>query len=876
MPMTERASRSVRSQSAMIETVHVGHLRGYVVAGALCVTGVVGALAATSQASGSQASRAAITRTTSNNHAAHAALHCPWVSESLHHQASPASLAGQVLSKMTLAQKAGFVVLKTYPPLENSNLAIPSLCIPALTLSDGPNGVANGLTGVTQLPAAIGVAASFNPALARATGQVMAQETRAKGIATVQGPELNLARVPQSGRIFETYGEDPYLTSVLGVASIEGIQSTGEMANAKHVSAYTQETARLLLNQVVPPRPLAELYNAPFKAAVQQAHVASVMCSYGSLNGVNICSDPYLYATLKSWGFTGFVRSDLGAVRNVAQALRAGIALVKPASAPVVVRMVRAGTVSTSDLNRAAKSVLTRMFAFGMIAHPVSGSLLANTTTPAHTQVALTAAEQSVVLLKNQASVLPLAKTITSVAVIGASAQQSPQVSGGGSSAVRAPFVVTPLQAIRSSLGRNVRVSYSPGGPASLDLDTLSDVEIVSGTPLKLITPLKAAGAAGKSDISIELNRTLTAAAATASQPGTGEGWSHWRFKVRAKKSGIHEVSMQETGDTWLYLNGHLILASPGVHAPTDMATTVKLRAGHTYSFSARFYEEKGHAPPKFGIVNVTPQINAAVAAARSAKAAIIFAGSFSTEGGDSAGLNLPGDANALISAVAAVNSHTIVVLNTGNAVLMPWLRSVAAVVEAWYPGEQDGAAIAAVLSGAVDPSGRLPITFPTSSTAQPMSSPQLFPGVDLTVNFGTGLDVGYRWYQANGVKPLFPFGFGLDYTSFKLSHATLKKTSSGVTVKVTVSNTGTRSGADVVQAYVKYPSLAGEPPEQLRAFNRVVLRPSSSRTITMAIPSSGFTVFKNGSFTTVAGSYGIDIGQSSADLSVHLNVNLR
>jgi beta-glucosidase len=155
------------------------------------------------------------------------------------------------------------------------------------------------------------------------------------------------------------------------------------------------------------------------------------------------------------------------------------------------------------------------------------------------------------------------------------------------------------------------------------------------------------------------------------------------------------------------------------------------------------------------------------------------------------------------------------------------------------------------------------------------MSSPQLFPGVDLTVNFGTGLDVGYRWYQANGVKPLFPFGFGLDYTSFKLSRATLKKTSSGVTVQVTVSNTGTRSGADVVQAYVKYPSSAGEPPEQLRAFNRVVLRQSSSRTITMAIPSSGFTVFQNGSFTTVAGSYGIDIGQSSADLSLHLNVTL-
>ena len=203
-------------------------------------------------------------------------------------------------------------------------------------------------------------------------------------------------------------------------------------------------------------------------------------------------------------------------------------------------------------------------------------------------------------------------------------------------------------------------------------------------------------------------------------------------------------------------------------HAPVDIATTVHLREGHHYRFGARWFVVRHHVSPTFGIEDVTPQIRTAVALARRSSVAIVFAGDFTTEGADRSSLSLPGDENALISAVAAVNPHTIVVLNTGGAVLMPWLKHVAAVLEAWYPGAQDGAAIAAVLRGAVDPSGRLPITFPTSVKEQPTASDGAFPGVDSVVDYGTAtsaLDVGYRWYQAHDVTPLFPFGYGLDYT---------------------------------------------------------------------------------------------------------------
>ena len=257
---------------------------------------------------------------------------CPWVAQSRDHAKSDVALANEVLSRMSLSQRVSFAVLSTYPPLENQNLGVPSLCIPPLSLSDGPMGLANRLTGVTAFPAELGLAASFNPSLVRDVGAAIGHEARTKGISVMQGPGSNLLRVPLDGRSFETYGEDPFLASVMGVADMEGIQSTGVMAEAKHFGAYTQETARARLNQVVSARALAEIYDAPFRAVVEQGHVAGMMCAYGRLNGVDTCADPYIYATLRGWHFDGFVRSDQRAAHSIAAAFRAGISLVKPAS----------------------------------------------------------------------------------------------------------------------------------------------------------------------------------------------------------------------------------------------------------------------------------------------------------------------------------------------------------------------------------------------------------------------------------------------------------------------------------------------------------------------------------------------------------------
>jgi beta-glucosidase len=789
-----------------------------------------------------------------------AAARCPWVSQSRQGKGTAQSLAAEVLARMTLAQKASFVVIRTQPPIENTNLGIPSLCIPPLTLTDGPNGIAYHMHGVTQLPAAIGVAASFDTSIARATGVVMGQEARAKGIDASQGPELNLARVPEAGRIFEAFGEDPALTGAMGVANVEGIQSTGTMANLKHVTA------------------LAEVFNPPYEEAVQQAHVASIMCSYGSVNSVNDCSDPTVYAYLASWGFTGFVRSDLGAVPNkdTASAFRAGIALVKPGAPAALVALVRSGAIRVADLDRAVTEILTTMFRYGLIARPVRTRPSVNAIVPAHTRAALTGAESSMVLLKDAGAVLPLAHGIRSVAVIGAGAAH-PITAGDGSAAVVAPFVSTPLAALRSALGRSTTIRYAQGGVRSVQLRSITTGRIFSRRDFDTDEPLLHADRVepGKEDLTIVESRNVTDAVATATTPGTGKDWSSWSETVTPRSSGIYRIGLHQVGDTWLTMNNAPVLSSPGIHAPTLLSIAVSLQAGVHYTFAIRWFAVDGRPAPAFGIADETAQFDAAVAAARRSTVAVVFTGELQTEGSDRS-LALPGDADQLIAAVAAVNPHTVVVVNSGGAVLMPWLPKVAGVVEAWYPGEEDGTAVAAVLTGRFDPSGRLPITFPASPTAQPASSVGEFPGIDAGVSFGSGVDIGYRWYQANGVPPLFPFGFGLDYTSFALSDAhAVPLPAGGYAVQVDVTNTGTRSGADVVQAYVSDPPGLGEPPEQLRAFTKLAVAPGATARATLVLPPSSFISDAGGVPTVVAGKYVVGVGESSADLPIQLPVQV-
>ncbi len=395
---------------------------------------------------------------------------CPWLAAAIGAGQTPAQLAETVLRRMTVPEKLGELVLVDTGEYENLDAGVPRLCIPPLTLQDGPQGLAFGAEHVTQLPAPLGLAATFDTSLARAYGEVQGTEAIGQGVDVVQGPNLNIDRVPQSGRTYEGFGEDPTLVSAMGVADIQGIQSTGALAMAKHFAVYDQETDRGELDDLVSSRALHELYLAPFRAAVTEGHVAAVMCAYPRLNGTFQCQDGTLLDELAQWGFTGFVRSDLGSVHDPPAAIAAGTDLIKPAAVDRLATLVGQSGMPLSALDTAVARVLTTMFAHGLIGRPATGSPDSVVDPPAHAALALGVAERSAVLLKN-AGVLPLQPShLKSIAVIGAAASPAPVTTGYGSSKVLAPFVSTPLAAIRRRAGTGTAVTFADGGSTTKPL----------------------------------------------------------------------------------------------------------------------------------------------------------------------------------------------------------------------------------------------------------------------------------------------------------------------------------------------------------------------------------------------------------------------
>jgi beta-glucosidase len=822
----------------------------------------------------------------------------------------PATLAALVVSRMTLREKLGEIVLRSSGAYENVNAGVPRLCIPSLTLQDGPSGLAYGDTGVTQLPAPLGVAASFDPSLARQYGEVLGAEATGQGIDVVQGPNLNIDRVPQSGQGFTGFGEDPLLVSAMGDAEIHGIQSTGAMADAKHLGVYSQETNRGDLDVNVSDRALQEIYLAPFQSAVRQAGVATLMCAYPRLNGTFECENPALARELAQWGFTGFVRSDDGAVHNPVAAVPAGTDLLKPASVSSLRADVSKGALPVAAIDAAVQSVLTQMFAHGLIGRPLKGAPGTKVDTAGHTAVALQDAERSIVLLRNHGT-LPLnPKKLRSVAIIGSAAYDAPVAAGHGSSHVTAPFISTPLEAIKARLSPGTVVHYENGGATTRALPGIprADLSPASGRGHGLTLTI---GHLGRSSgVTTVVDPVAAASVRTQAlvrhspspikrnppaehQPGntpangphvaatsTGgsridlpRGWGPstvtWSGTLTVPRSGMYAFSLTGSGSTRLALDGRVAVSDELAHDRGTWSGAIDLMAGHRYQLQLRWVPlDNGdgvNSTMTVGMAYESSAIDAAAAAARAAQVAVVFVADYSGETFDRPTLELPGDQDALIRAVAAANRHTVVVLNTSGPVLMPWLKQVSSVVEAWYPGEEDGAAIAAILVGAVDPSGHLPVTFPASQTASAISSLAQWPGAGPVSTYSEGLDVGYRYDHQTGTRPLFPFGFGLSYTTFELGGLSVSPGPRAVRVSVRVTNTGHRPGGDVVQAYLTYPTAAGEPPGQLTAFRAVTLAPGGTAQVTLNITRSELARYQDSGWKVVPGRYTVGVGDSSA-----------
>jgi beta-glucosidase len=772
---------------------------------------------------------------------AQAAASCPWAT-------SHAPIARRVADLMSHMSLADEIFLVEGHGSSNAYVfdmpGIPSLCIPQLGEEDGPSGVADQQTGVTQLPAGVALAATWDPALARQYGKVIGAEEWGKGASVNLGPTVNIDRDPRWGRSFEAYTEDPFLNSSLGVGTIEGVQSQRVMSQVKHYAAYNQETNRNTPQDdvIVSQRTLHEIYFPAFSAAIKQAKAASVMCSYSTINGKYACQNNYLLTdTLKQhWGFPGFVTSDYGALHDVSGAA-AGTDQEQPENtyfgAPLQTG-VSNGTIPRAVLNAMVQRMLTEMFRFNLIAQPPTGTTSATVTTPAHVAVSRRVADAGTVLLQNTGNVLPLSASHGgNVAVIGPAASASPAYGGGGSAYVIPSAPITPLQGLQAAAGAGTTISYTQGLPTDTSLPAI---------PASALTPAYTPTPFG----------------------GTYTG------TLTAPETGTYVLSLANPcgcyTPTYLSLDGRQLLDDPGTPPVSQYSVAVNLTAGQTYAIkitgaSSNFSWGTPSA--------LAPGITAAANAARSAsRAVVVVSDDIESEATDRLSLNLPSAQDELISAVAAANPHTIVVVNAGAPIAMPWRGQVAGIIDAWYPGQTSGTSLADVLFGKVNPSGHLPVTFPASLGQVPASTTAQFPGTPSgRVLYSEGLDVGYRWYDAKDLQPLFPFGFGLSYTRFAFSH--LRVTPAGtdgtsdVTVSARVTNVGHRGGADIAQLYLGDPAGSGEPPRQLVGFRRVSLAPGQSARVRFTITPREEWWWSQaaGGWTQSPGTYKVYVGDSSA-----------
>ena len=767
---------------------------------------------------------------------------------------TPNARVDSLLKVMTLEEKISFLHGARDPKGEAGAgyiPGVPRLGIPPLRLTDGPAGVRTAQQA-TALPAPVMLSATFDPVLARRFGAVMGVEGRARDHDVLLAPMVNIVRVPTGGRDFETLGEDPLLASRLVAAEVEGIEAQGLMATVKHYVANNFERDRFTIDEMLDERTLHEIYLPGFEAGVD-AGAASVMCAYNQVNGAPSCDNPALLIDVlrKQFGFEGWVMTDWGAAHS-ADALAAGLDQEMPGTSfgrrPVYFRdslpaMVRAGRVPMALVDRAVRRILTQMDRMHLLdGVPPRPTIDVEADAATARDVALAGA----VLLRNEHATLPLTGAdVASLVAIGPAANAL-RYGGGGSSAVKAFHNESPIAALERRAGAGTEVLYVAG----IDVDGVS-------VPPDVLAPPGRATARGllrtAADSSTQVDTVIDYTGEHALPAGTR--WT-WHGTLTAPTTGDYELKLQTRGGSGtLSLDGERVLStggfgsnagafptSGGLSNPTAM---VSLTEDEQHDIAIT-YAGRGDQPLEIRLNWVTPArrqrfLDDAVVAARSAHAAVVFVADPSTEGRDRESLTLPGTQDALVAAVSAANPRTTVVLNAGAPVLMPWLDRTGAVLEMWYPGQEGGDATAALLLGQANPGGKLPVTFPRTDDQTPLGGhPERYPGVDGKVTYSEGIFVGYRWYDARGVEPLFPFGHGLSYTTFAYSALAIAPRDDGFDVTFHVRNTGTVTGAEVPQVYLGPPSSDHAPvpmePKKLVGFTRISLQPGEEQTVTIHV----------------------------------------
>ena len=753
--------------------------------------------------------------------------------------------------------------------------------VPAIRMSDGPAGVrGTSWSGSPSFsfPCGAALGATFDPELVTEIGGALARECIARGVNVLLGPTVNLARTPIGGRNFECFGEDPLLTAELAVGYIEGLQRSGVAACVKHFAANDAEFERMTVSVEVDEETLRELYLIPFEAAVTRAGVRCVMSAYNRLHGTFCSEHAWLLGDVLrgNWGFDGVVVSDWHGCHSGAASLRAGLDVEMPGP-PVhrgaaLAAEIDSGAASPDDLDRAADNVV-RLAAWTHAGRP-SGESDGDDGPDATRELIRRAAIAAMVLLKNDGGLLPLGLTTQRLALIGPNAAEG-KAQGGGSAHVTPERVVGPWEALRR---RGYDVAFEPGGFIGTTLpvlhaagafrveltDASGNSATITAPQLKWLWQQPPVGDDGRVLDGFDFG-------GRASGPFVPDATGRWEFGVLSVGASTLRIDGDVTIEVPAGEKGGIFF---GFAAP-ERRTTIELEAGRSYDVELDYPMAPGEVFRGFavGARYMAPgdPIGRAVRAAAGADAAVVIVGTdefFETEGEDRTTLALPGDQDALVAAVAAANPNTVVVLNSGSPVTMPWLDDVAAVVQLWFAGQELGDALADVLSGDQEPGGRLPVTFPRSLDETPAAP--YYPPVDERSVYGERQLIGYRWFDRTGVEPLFPFGHGLGYATFTIApvHVT-GSPGDGVTVTVDVANTGERSGGEVVQVYVE--PVDGDPlrpVRQLAGFRRIRVDHGATERVDIRLSPRAFEVWRDGAWVAAARSFRLLVGRSSRDLA--------
>ena len=787
---------------------------------------------------------------------------------------------------------------------------LPAIGLRPMVMSDGPAGV-RGQTmdernPSASLPCLSALGATWDPGLVSELAFALGTEAKSKGVDVLLAPTINVMRTPLGGRGFESFGEDPVLIARMAVAYVAGLRQAGVAAAAKHYVGNDSETQRWTYDARIAEHVLRELYLVPFEACVREADLDLVMTGYNMVNGITMTEHASLLSSIlkDEWGFQGVALSDWHAARSTVATAAAGLDLAMPGPGgpwgSQLTAAVRAGEVSEDEVDAKVLRILRlarRVGAFGRNGASATGASANGGPVLADPSLLRRCAAAAFTLLLNKASVLPLDPgTLRSIALIGPNAV-SPVTQGGGSATVPQVGVSTPAGALTEALAGQARLIVRPG---------CVTWSIVPEPPLGALRDPDT----GEPGVRLEFRTEDGELAGTEHRTATmftwweglpaGIGWGgrgtiSLRARYRAAQGGPHVIAAGGVGLLTLTIDGAQVAQGrPGVPAdpvetmvrPGEIRATIDLAEGQDAEVAISLLPEDwpdGPVAIRLGIVPMPDGdalLREAVEAARNADVAIVVVGSgpaTESEGFDRPGLALPGDQDELVRRVAAVNDRTVVVVNAGMPVLMPWADQVAAIGCCWLPGQAMGDALADVLLGRAEPGGRLPVTIPAAEADCPVLHSVPDQG---KLNYAEGLLIGYRGYDQAGTAPRFAFGHGLGYTTWEYQSVTASSAAvdpaGELGLTLTIRNAGRRRGREVVQAYVE-PVTAepGRPVRTLAAFAAVTAEPGESAEVRLTVPARAFARYDETARAWVwpPGEFAVRIGRSSADLRLSVRV---